>query len=162
MAVQIIDATERHWRLMRDARLRALADSPDAFGSTLAREQGFDRAEWASRASASGPTLIAVEDGVPVAMGGVYVPAGTTDAQVWGMWTDPDHRGRGLAVDILNRLVAWSASQGFSLRLHVTVGNVAARTLYERHGFTATGAAPEELRTGSGLWVEELSLTGPA
>src|SRR5262245_50792262 len=37
------------WRVYRDLRLRALADSPDAFGSTLAEETDRPDAEWARR-----------------------------------------------------------------------------------------------------------------
>ena len=41
------------WRVYRDLRLRALADSPDAFGSTLAAETGRLDAEWARRLASS-------------------------------------------------------------------------------------------------------------
>jgi len=37
------------WRIYRDLRLRALADSPDAFGSTFERERDRPDAEWADR-----------------------------------------------------------------------------------------------------------------
>jgi hypothetical protein len=35
------------WPTYRAVRLRALGDSPDAFGSTLAREEALTDAEWA-------------------------------------------------------------------------------------------------------------------
>jgi hypothetical protein len=37
------------WRVYRDLRLRALADSPHTFGRTLAEEEGRLDAEWSSR-----------------------------------------------------------------------------------------------------------------
>ena len=37
------------WRVYRDLRVRALADSPDAFGRTLAEEDGRLDTEWSSR-----------------------------------------------------------------------------------------------------------------
>ncbi|HEX2229661.1 MAG TPA: GNAT family N-acetyltransferase, partial [Candidatus Binatia bacterium] len=37
------------WETYRDLRLRALADSPDAFGGTLAVEKRRRDTEWANR-----------------------------------------------------------------------------------------------------------------
>ena len=37
------------WRVYRDLRLSALADSPDAFGMTFAEEQCRPDTEWSSR-----------------------------------------------------------------------------------------------------------------
>jgi hypothetical protein len=39
------------WRLLKDVRLRALADSPESFGSSFEREVAFEDAIWMSRAA---------------------------------------------------------------------------------------------------------------
>ena len=49
VSIRRLDGHE--WRAYRDLRLRALADSPDAFGSTLERERDRPDAEWAAGVS---------------------------------------------------------------------------------------------------------------
>ena len=49
MIVRTLESSE--WPTYRDLRLRALAESPDAFGSTLAAEQGSSAEEWIARLS---------------------------------------------------------------------------------------------------------------
>jgi GNAT superfamily N-acetyltransferase len=157
--------TPDDWTLLREVRLRALADAPDAFGSTLdlARQHSDD--EWRARARGSdrGSTLLALAGARPVGMGGVLLaPAGGT-AWIWGMWTAPEARGRGLAAEILDQLVSWcrrtppEGAACVDVRLHVTEGNDGARRLYEARGFEPTGTW-EELRPGSPLRIEELRL----
>jgi predicted GNAT family acetyltransferase len=61
-------------------------------------------------------------------------------AQIQGVWTDPEHRGRGLCTHGLAALVDHSLTQGISsLSLYVNDYNVAARTAYEKIGFTTVG-----------------------
>jgi hypothetical protein len=55
------------WEAFREIRLRSLADSPDAFGSTSAREQEFTEDDWRRRL---GGPVYAVTDPGPVAVGG--------------------------------------------------------------------------------------------
>jgi GNAT superfamily N-acetyltransferase len=139
------------WQDFRDIRLRSLADSPDAYGSTLAREQAFTEDDWRRRLT--GPVYVVLDPG-PVAIGGIFDNGGTP--HVWGMWTDPGHRGRGHARAILAALIP----AGTRAQLDVNVTNVGARTAYEHYGFVRTGEL-EPLRPGSDQQIELLVLNPP-
>jgi len=159
--VEVRTLTADEWELFRDVRLRALADAPDAFGRTLAEVLDLSPDEWRTPILTPGPTVVVLEDDVPVAMGGVFAPVGDGRAMVWGMWTAPEARGRGHGGRILRDLVAWCRQHGRTeVLLHVTEGNAAARGLYLAHGFEPTGTW-EELRPGSPLRIEELRLGSP-
>jgi predicted GNAT family acetyltransferase len=136
------------WEDFREIRLRSLADSPDAFGSTLERELAFTEQEWRQRL---GVPVYVVDDPRPVAVGGVFDNAGTP--HVWGMWTEPSHRGRGHARAILDALIP----AGTPAQLDVNVSNGGARTAYERYGFVGTGEL-EPLRPGSDQRIELMVL----
>jgi predicted GNAT family acetyltransferase len=137
------------WEDFREIRMKALADSPDAFGSTLEREQGFTEADWRRRLT--GPVYV-VDEPRPVSVGGIFDNAGSP--HVWGMWTDPAHRGRGHARRILDALIP----PGTRAQLDVNVSNGAARAVYERYGFVGTGQL-EPLRPGSDQRIELMVLT---
>ncbi|MDN5893856.1 MAG: GNAT family N-acetyltransferase [Nocardioides sp.] len=142
------------WETWRDLRLRSLADAPDSFGSTSAREQCFSEADWRDRLMAT--PVVAFVDGTPAAMGGAF-HGGEEWAHIIAMWTAPQFRRMGLSRMVLDELVRQIRGQGRRVVLDVTRGNAAARTAYERYGFVATGRA-EPVREGSGLLVDEMVL----
>jgi predicted GNAT family acetyltransferase len=137
------------WELFRDIRLRSLADAPDAFGSTYEREAQFDEPRW--RRNLQVPVVV-VEDPEPVAVGGTFDHDGVP--HVWGMWTDPGHRGRGHAARVLDALLPPDQDAV----LDVNIANVGARAVYERYGFVGTGVL-EPLRPGSEQRIELMVLT---
>ncbi len=139
MSVETRFAREADWVLWRDARLRALQDAPTAFGSTYEREVGFTEQDWRGRLSDSGGTaVLALHAGTAVGVAGGYV-----DVPGWlhivSMWVDPAWRGRRIGRKLLERVVARATEQGLRCHLDVTVGNDAARRLYEGYGFVGTG-----------------------
>ena len=136
------------WETYREIRLAALADSPDAFGSTLERERELGEDDWRRRLT--GPVYV-VEDPRPVAVGGIFDNAGTP--HVWGMWPHPEHRGRGHARRILDALIP----PGTPAQLDVNITNGGARVAYERYGFVGTGEV-EPLRPGSDQQIELMVL----
>lgn len=154
---EVRSVTAADWSLLRDVSLRALADSPDAFRTTLDEARTFTEDVWRQRAEGSGLVLVALEDGREVAMGAVFTPPDGVVAEVWGMWTAPEARGRGYGGLLLTDLVGWCRVRGLGLRLQATEGNQAARRLYAVHGFRPTGVL-EPLREGSELRVEEMQL----
>jgi predicted GNAT family acetyltransferase len=146
--VEIRPASPQQWRTSRDIRLRALADAPDAFCSTLEHEQGFDESAWRSRLDRA-HTVFAWEgtDAVGVATGKPD-PHEEGSREIVGMWVDPAHRGRGIASALIAALVQWARDQGSaSVALWVADDNTPARRLYERCGFAATGER-EPMRPG--------------
>jgi len=155
--VTVRQTTEDDWQTWRDLRLRALQDTPTAFGATYDREVTFTEADWQSRVR--GPeaaAVIAYLDGRPAGMGG-----GFRDLPGWlhivAMWTDPAWRGHGAGRAVLEHLKAWSAAAGLRVHLDVETSNQGARRLYERAGFVATGET-RPLRDGSSYLVERMVL----
>lgn len=144
------------WELWRDLRLRSLADTPDAYGSTLERELAFGEADWRERLEGR-RALVVVDAGEPVAIGGAFVPEDGT-FQIVAMWVAPGHRGRGHSKLVLEELVAKGRATGRPIGLCVTQGNSVARAAYERFGFVPSGEPPSPLREGSELLVDHLVL----
>jgi GNAT superfamily N-acetyltransferase len=92
--------------------------------------------------------VLAFADRGAIAMGGLFVPDASADAFVWGMVGRAGVPRPRPGLRILERLLEHADEHGRSVLLHVTEGNDTARSLYERHGFTATGEM-QPLREGS-------------
>lgn len=136
--------TPDDWAEMRDIRLAALQEAPDAFGSTYAREAAFAEADWRGRLT--NPTAVTFladhadfGDG-PIGIAGGYVNPETGLPELVAMWVRPQARGLGAAVELVEAVVAWAKGLGVDrIQLWVAEGNPAALKLYERCGFTLTG-----------------------
>lgn len=148
------------WERFRTLRLRALADSPDSFGATLADASAQRPSVWRDRATSGGPVVLACAERRAIGMGGLHLPAASEDAFVWGMWVEPAARGQGVAARILRLLLDHADQEGRPVTLHVTHGNDTARRLYERHGFVATGEV-QPLREGSPVRIATMRKPRP-
>jgi|SRR5580693_8645278 ribosomal protein S18 acetylase RimI-like enzyme len=138
--VVVREVSPGEWETLRDIRLAALKDSPDAFGSSYARESVFSEDNWRDRLTSGATTFFAELADVPepVGLAGVYEVDGLAD--LVSMWVCPAVRGQGIGDALVNAASDWAKSQGYdSLLLWVTESNTPARRLYERCGFTPTG-----------------------
>jgi ribosomal protein S18 acetylase RimI-like enzyme len=152
------------WEIYRDLRLRALADSPDAFGATLVDAEARPQSFWSERLqsgldSGLDRPLCALFDGEPVGLAWALIePTDLEQAHLFQMWVAPQHRGRGLGRMLLEEVVAWArASDARSLTLSVTRTSSAATRMYLEAGFLPFGE-PEPLRPRSTLLVQPMRL----
>ena len=136
--------------ILRELRLEALSQAPDAFGSTYERELARTTADW-QRWMSPGVTFV-LED-TAVARGIVAGLRDETDPGVvhlMAMWVHPKIRGSGGADDLVAAVVSWAQSEGAKIvQLNVIQGNDRARRFYERNGFRNTGQ--EAIRQRDGL-----------
>jgi ribosomal protein S18 acetylase RimI-like enzyme len=126
--------------------LRALLDVPAAFGSTHSEATGLPDEEWEQRAglAAAGAeqAIFVIEDGsVWLGMAGLYLPPDDPARRhMWGVWVDPQHRGRGWGEALVVAGCDWAADAGaWAVTLWVAEGNLPALRLYARLGFSPTG-----------------------
>ena len=152
------------WRTYRDLRLHALTDSPDAFGRTLAEEEGRDDTEWSSRLTSSAASrhdlpLVAEigAESVGLAWGRID-PAEPEVAYIFQVWVAADSRRLGVGKALLEAVIAWAtAADARYLALDVTCGDTPARRFYARSGFKPIGE-PKHLRPGSALLEQPVQL----
>src|SRR5689334_6619166 len=119
---------------LRELRLRALRDTPEAFSSWPEREEAFDSQEWEAR----GETVFIAESGGEwLGMVGTFVdPDLPAICNVWGTWVDPRARGRGAGRALMEAAVESARAAGLRrVELGVSDRAPAAAALYERLGF---------------------------
>lgn len=126
------------WALWRDVRLKALADAPEAFYSTLERERAYDEARWREWMTGARVHVVAFDNETPVGLVGGHLAE--EGAELYGMWVAPAARGSGVSDDLVREVLAWAGEQGHGkLRLWVAKDNPRATRFYERLGFTMDG-----------------------
>ena len=130
------------WERVRQVRLAALADAPEAFGTLLADELERSPESWRARLEAEDTaTFLAREGDKDV---GIVTGAPFSDhpscAGLFAMWVEPAARGRGVGDRLVDAVGGWARVRGYQqLILHVADENQPAIALYNRHGFEPTG-----------------------
>jgi GNAT superfamily N-acetyltransferase len=141
--MEVRQARAANWEALRELRLRALADTPDAFASTLQREAAFPEQVWRQRAEggAGSVNFIAWEAGAGIGMAAIFAVVDAPGRMhLVGMWVDPQHRRRGVAQALVEQAVHWAEKRrATEVILWVADHNIPARRLYERVGFRPTG-----------------------
>lgn len=147
MTVTVQQSRPDDWKVVRETRLRALLDAPEAFYRTYAESAALDEDEWRRRlADPERVTFVAELDGRPVGLIGGG-PAGEDEqddqaASMVSMWVEPESRGEGIAEALTAALIDWCRGQGYErLLLWVYDDAPRAAAFYRKAGFTATGRA---------------------
>ncbi len=125
---------------LRAIRLRALKDSPDAFGTTFGEAAARPPENWELQLEQLA-TFVATTNGCDVGL-----VRGTSDEQcrdaghLISMWVAREARRQGVGSALIDVLAEWAGTQGWD-RLLLDVGerNTPALALYTRKGFVPTG-----------------------
>lgn len=124
------------WPLWRDLRLRALADAPEAFGSSLAEWEKADERRWRRRLEQVPFNAIAVVDDVPIGQASGTAADEDRRVELISMWVAPEARGTGVACALVDAVADWAHGAGATaVRLSVRRANEHAIRLYRRTGF---------------------------
>lgn len=126
-------------------RLRALKDTPLAFGSTWARESQLTEEEWHARAArlSNGRDIgfLARREGSYCGLALCFTDeADSAKGQIISMWVAPEVRRQHVGRQLIETIATWAAERGIAtLQLMVTSVNDSAMKFYERLGFAKTG-----------------------
>jgi len=129
--------------LFKQIRLRALKEAPYAFSSTY--ESALQRSEesWREQAdnSAQGSdraTFITFSDDAPVGIAALYrVENQTSVGAMLQVWVAPEHRGTGVARDLIDAIFEWAGENNFRMILsRIRDGNIRAQKFYTKYGFS--------------------------
>ncbi|SOD65909.1 Acetyltransferase (GNAT) family protein [Streptomyces zhaozhouensis] len=160
MTYQVRRAGRADWERLRELRLAALRDPVAhlAFFEPYEEAVRLGRQEWEGRASDSERTILVgeAEDGTWVGMVGVH---GLVDhVEVVGVYIHPEHRGTGVAGQLMRTAI--DEAGGREVRLRVHQHNARAARFYEKLGFRPTGASAPDPRD-PGLVAYELVYRRP-
>ncbi len=137
--VRVVTLGPEDWERLRQIRLRSLSQDPDAFGSTLQREAGFDRQTWESRLR-TGQWFLALCGQEPCGVvAGITLDA-PDERHLVSLWVAPEQRGEAIGAQLAQPVIDWARRDGARrLLLWVMEDNLKAIRLYERLAFRPTG-----------------------
>lgn len=143
--INLVPISPENAQVFKAVRLRALRDTPSAFGSTYVREAQLSDADWLKRAHrwngdrANGFIAMDGDDACGIACS-FFDENDPSRVHLISMWTAPTHRRRGVGQRLVNELIVWAGSRGArSMVLLVTSNNAGATRFYEHLGFVFTG-----------------------
>jgi GNAT superfamily N-acetyltransferase len=149
------------WQTLRAIRLRALADFPDAFGSTVASATEIDEAEWRRRIDQFAYYLAwpsPDESAAPVGLAAGYCTTAGAVPELISMWVSPPVRGAGVATELVTHVADWARSLGSTqLMLWVVEDNPRAIGFYRKLGFQPTGQT--EIMQRRGVREQQMKLS---
>ena len=141
--------------LYREIRLASLADSPEAFSTTLASANDRSLDSWCDQADSATvgsdrAIFLAFIDDRPVGIAGLYRdPEDQGLGEVVQVWVALGHRGSSVAGEMLGSLLSWARDSGYErLSAWVNGENQRAARFFGKHGFEMTGRT-EPFRPGS-------------
>ena len=133
------------WAVWRQVRLCALADSPDAFGSTLSDWVDASESRWRARLEEVPFNIVAFAGDEAIGQAGGTAPDSNGRSELLSMWVAPSVRSSTTAADMVTSVAEWAANEGArSLGLSVRRSNERAIAFYQKVGFAEADEPGDE------------------
>lgn len=169
-SVKLVALPPERWQEAKALRLEALQNEPAAFASSYADELAFPDEVWRKRLDTAyrreyNLTCYAERDGALVGMAGAHWQNREKLrhlASVYSMYVQPEQRRRGIARQLMRRLLGDLSAlpQIEKVSLTVNAEFLPAISLYESLGFERAGRARRELKAAGRyydlLYMEKL------
>lgn len=128
------------WLTLRNIRLAALRESPDAFLGTYEQQKAYAEDQWRAEFNRGTWHIGILEGRLASFLGVTRDPDTPADAcYLEYLWVEPGCRGRGVALDLLTVVLDRLRTAGVRTAfLWVLDGNDVAMRLYKRAGFIRT------------------------
>lgn len=144
-------------------RLRALANAPTAFQTTLEEGKTRGPAFFERILSSEGENNVifgAVYNGVVVGTTGIMCdgrPRTSHKATIWGVYVDIEHRRKGISAKLLDLSIEHARNKMGVKTIYLSVEstNTPARKLYESRGFVSWGREPKALLLDGKMYDED-------
>jgi RimJ/RimL family protein N-acetyltransferase len=139
---------------LRELRLEALADYPEAFAADYDLTAAEGPEKWAERvisfaAKDLGMICLAAAGERLVGMTGVNRgnwPKNYHSGWIWGVYVSPEWRGLGAAEALIEACIDWGRGHGLKVvKLGVLTSNTPAIRCYHRCGFKIFGVEPKAI-----------------
>jgi GNAT superfamily N-acetyltransferase len=129
--------TADDWQILRDLRLRALADAPESFLGDLPAEGAYDEKHWRQEASRN-VWLVATLETRNVGLAKLNVQS-ADGLHLEALWVDPSERRRGIGTQLVSALEDIAATTGVrQLKLWIFTENDSARQFYRHRSYRET------------------------
>ena len=148
--VEVSLLSKDEWERLREIRLRALKENPEAFGADFNEVQSRTKDGWLKDYNKE-DYLVASINGADVGMLYIEVLNGDHGATCWigGCWTDPAYRGKGVMRALFNYIDKHAVAKDWTRQgLGVWTDNYEAIKAYEFLGFSFAGEKMPGSREG--------------
>jgi ribosomal protein S18 acetylase RimI-like enzyme len=142
----------------RKIRLAALADTPEAFGSTYEEESARPLSHFTDRIQNSA-VFAAYLNGTIAGMASLARHTGQKESHkafLWGMYVAPAARGKGAGKALVTAVLNHASTIVEQVILTAVTTNEPAIALYQSLGFKIYGTEPRSLKTIHGYADEHL------
>ncbi len=140
--------TPNDWQVWQHIRLQGLQNNPEAFGSSYEEECNQSQDELKSYLEKNAVFASFVGEEL-VGCAGFYTLDKFKKKHIgflYGIYVSPEHRGKGIADQLLRVVVGHAKSLVLQLHLTCVTTQSSAFYLYKKHGFRAFGTEPRSLK----------------